>query len=267
MQLCLEFLSRNMPARDRDSVADQDLVKTAALALKARRAAKWARAVPLKVFLNDVLPYRHLDEPYAPWRRAFWDKLAPLVANATSTVEAAQIINRDVWALFADPPIHFVADQAPEILSPAQVIAAGYASCTGLSIFLASACRAVGVPARVAGTPSWVDERRDLSQGERFNNHNWVEVWDGAGWSFTGACEYNAAGLNRTWFFPHPAKSARPGSLMHAIYAASFEATPGVHFPLAWSPDDTAVPAVDATQAYLDAEVPPSGAEALPLAS
>ncbi len=32
-----------------------------------------------------------------------------------------------------------------------QVIAAGYASCTGLSIFLVNACRAVGIPARVTG--------------------------------------------------------------------------------------------------------------------
>lgn len=32
-----------------------------------------------------------------------------------------------------------------------QVIAAGYASCTGLSIFLVDALRSVGIPARVAG--------------------------------------------------------------------------------------------------------------------
>ena len=39
-------------------------------------------------------------------------------------------------------------------------------------------------PLPPAGTPSWVVDRRD-SPEERFNNHNWVEVWDGA-WSFTG---------------------------------------------------------------------------------
>lgn len=32
-----------------------------------------------------------------------------------------QILNRDMWAALHDPPIHFVADQAPAILSPAQV--------------------------------------------------------------------------------------------------------------------------------------------------
>lgn len=61
-----------------------------------------------------------------------------------------------MWGLFHDPPIHFKPDQAPEILAPSQVVEAGYASCSGLAIFLASACRAVGVPARVAGARAWV---------------------------------------------------------------------------------------------------------------
>ena len=44
------------------------------------------------------------------------------------------------------PPTHAPAHQGqtPEIMSPSQVIAAGYASCTGLSIFLVDACRWVG---------------------------------------------------------------------------------------------------------------------------
>lgn len=47
--------------------------------------------------------------------------------------------------------ITFKSNQTPDIMSPSQVIAAGYASCTGLAIFLVNACRAVGIPARVAG--------------------------------------------------------------------------------------------------------------------
>jgi hypothetical protein len=59
-------------------------------------------------------------------------------------------------------------------------------------------------------------------------------------------------GLNRTWFFPQPAKGQIPGSHWHAIYAASYRQT-GLPFPLAWSPEDNTVPGVDVTQAYLDA--------------
>lgn len=40
-----------------------------------------------------------------------------------------------------------------------------------------------------------------------------------------GACEYTAAGLNRTWFFPQPAKGQLPGHHWHAIYAASYKHT------------------------------------------
>lgn len=55
---------------------------------------------------------------------------------------------RDIWAIWG---LRFVPDQTPEIMSVGQVLAKGYASCTGLSIFLVNACRAVGIPARIAG--------------------------------------------------------------------------------------------------------------------
>jgi len=55
---------------------------------------------------------------------------------------------RDIWAIWG---LRFVPDQTPEIMSVSQVLDKGYASCTGLSIFLVNACRAVGIPARLAG--------------------------------------------------------------------------------------------------------------------
>lgn len=77
-------------------------------------------------------------------------------------------------------------------------------TCTVLSRSLCSSPRVSGVPARVAGTPSWVVDQRAV--GDRWNNHNWVELWDGASWSFVGAAEPDVRGFNRTWFFPQPAK-------------------------------------------------------------
>jgi hypothetical protein len=74
-------------------------------------------------------------------------------------------------------------------------------------------------------------------------------------WSFTGALEYNPAGLNRTWFFPLPAQHALPHNRMHAIYAASYKPT-GLSFPLAWALQDDGVAALDVTQAYLEMPVP-----------
>eukprot|EP00879_Flechtneria_rotunda_P002678 GHRR01002883.1.p1 GENE.GHRR01002883.1~~GHRR01002883.1.p1 ORF type:complete len:305 (+),score=65.54 GHRR01002883.1:356-1270(+) len=254
-QDCLDFLLVYLPKRDRGHITDQQLLEHVQLALRARVANKWAAAVPWDVFQEYVVPYRNVDEPLDNWRAMFYKRFAPMVANATSLAEAAQILNRDIWRIWG---IHFLPDQTPEIMSVTQVLAAGYASCTGLSIFLVNACRAVGIPARIAGTPSWVQDRR--GPNDRFNNHCWVEVWDGSSWSFTGACEYDAAGLNRTWFFPHPAKGQMPGSYWNAIYAASYKQT-GVVFPLAWSPDDKGVPGLDVTQAYLRTSMPRSTAQ------
>ncbi|KAL6757256.1 hypothetical protein V8C86DRAFT_2629536 [Haematococcus lacustris] len=288
----LRFLNSYMPQADKGRVSAEILTQHTDLALAARHSSPWALSVPWALFLNNVLPYASLDEPRDEWRQLFVDRLAPLVAGATSSTQAAQILNAKIWDLWG---IRFKADQTPDIMSPAQVIAAGYASCTGLSIFLVAACRAVGIPARVAGTPEWAATlpswgpdvhlvggrgsaaARKLLVGARagaggqegppqlaalgtdvghdFNNHNWVEVWDDDAWSFMGAAEYNPQGLNRTWFFPNPAKQQIPWDKYHAIYAASFAPTPGyVTYPLVWSPG-WLQPGWDVTQAYLDAQV------------
>ena len=51
--------------------------------------------------------------------------------------------------------------------SPAESMRQGMASCTGLSVLLVDALRAVGIPARFAGTAAWHDDR---------GNHSWTEV-------------------------------------------------------------------------------------------
>jgi transglutaminase-like putative cysteine protease len=165
LKVAIEYIYRHLPDRDRGVVKHAQIVRSAQLAIAARKAHPWAAGrkrsgsggagggggVPLHVWLESVLPHRHLDEPYEDWRPALRSVAARLVANATSLAHAAQLLNRDLWRALRDPPIIFSPDLTPEIMAPSQVIAAGRASCTGLSILLASACRAVGVPARVAG--------------------------------------------------------------------------------------------------------------------
>ena len=92
-----------------------------------------------------------------------------------------------------------------------------------------------------AGTPEW-----NTSTG---GNHDWVEVWDGGVWSYTGAAEYSAAGFNHTWFVPEPARYAVPGSAQHAIYAVSWAET-GVRYPLMWDSDNSSVSAYDVSEDY-----------------
>jgi pimeloyl-ACP methyl ester carboxylesterase len=110
---------------------------------------------------------------------------------------------------------------------------------------LIDACRSVGIPARLVGTPMWVDMR---------GNHTWVEIWDG-GWHFVGAAEPDPKGLDHAWF-EHDASQALKDSPTHAIYASSFQKT-GLAFPLDWAPDIHWVSAVNVTDRYTPAAVVP----------
>lgn len=150
-QQCLAFLRLHMPPPDRDTLSDAFLMSNVRLALAARAATPWAAAVPWDIFLNDVLPYSSLDEPRDNWRPLFHGLFTPLVSRARTATEAAQVLNEAIWGIWG---IRFKGGQTPAIMSPTQTIAAGHASCTGLSIFLVDALRSVGIPARVAGEHS-----------------------------------------------------------------------------------------------------------------
>lgn len=122
--------------------------------------------------------------------------------------------------------------------SPYESIEAGYASCTGLAILLVDACRAVGVPARIAGISQWVDTS---------GNHTWVEIWDKGKWHALGADEPGP--LDQTWFMTK-ARNTDASAPEHRIYAVSFEKT-SKPFPLVWEPSIKWVSAVDVTESYI----------------
>jgi hypothetical protein len=123
-------------------------------------------------------------------------------------------------------------------------MAAGYASCSGLSILLVDACRAVGVPARTAGIPAWTVPKGDAN-GNHAGNHTWVEVWDRQ-WHYLGASEVSK--LDHTWFSGN-AGNADPTQPAHRIYASSFRKT-GLSFPMVWDLADNSVNAFDVTAFY-----------------
>lgn len=231
-----EFLAANHPPRDAD-ISLELLEENLRLALKAREAFPWARELSEEQFFNDVLPYASVDETRESWRPDFYEKCRPIVAECKTATEAAQALNK---RFFNTINVHYNRERKAPNQSPAESIAQGRATCTGLAIILVDACRAVGVPARVAGIPNWVDKR---------GNHTWVEIWDGD-WHFTGADEYNDQGLDRAWFVGD-ARKAIPGDREHSIWATSWAKT-GEHFPMSWSPDDTSVPGVEVTPRYLE---------------
>lgn len=114
----------------------------------------------------------------------------------------------------------------------------GLASCTGLSVLLVDACRSVGVPARIVGTPLWSDKS---------GNHTWVEIWDD-GWHFTGACEPTGSNLDAGWFIDR-ASHAKRDEPIHAIYAVTFRKN-GQSMPMVWAQNVHDVFAVNVTDRY-----------------
>jgi hypothetical protein len=230
------FLVDNMPANDRAGVSREFLMQNLSLALEARKKFPWASAVPERMFFNDVLPYASLDESRDLWRADFYPMASEIVRDCKTATEAAQALNRE---LFKKINVHYNLGRKKTNQSPLESIDQGKATCTGLSIILVDACRAVGVPARIAGVPSWAQKE---------GNHTWVEIWDG-GWFFTGADEYDKNGLNRGWFNSDAAQTVRGTNFLNHIYASSWRRT-GQYFPLAWDLASREVPGVNVSARY-----------------
>lgn len=231
----IAFLVANMPDADLRTLKADFLLKEMDLAYRARMEVPWGNSIPEAVFLNDVLPYANLDEKREGWRKEFFELCMPIAKACKTPGEAAHRINMD---LFKKLNVKYSTQRKAPNQSPSQSIAQGKASCTGLSIVLADACRAVCIPARLVGTPMWANKR---------GNHTWVEIWDGD-WHFTGAREPDPNGLDRGWFVADAAQ-AKKDSPEHAIYASSFKKT-GVHFPLPWAKTRRDVPAENVTDRY-----------------
>jgi hypothetical protein len=230
------FLVDNMPAADRATLSCDFLMDNLSAAFEARQRFPWAKSLPERMFLNDVLPYASIDEPRDLWRKKFFEITAGMVADCKTAAEAAQALNRE---FFKRINVHYNVSRQRNNQGPLGSIDEGKATCTGLAILLVDACRAIGVPARVVGVPQWADKK---------GNHTWIEIWDGD-WFFMGADEYDPKGLNRAWFNHDAAQTARSENSLHQIYATSWRRT-GQYFPMAWDLDSREVAGVNVSARY-----------------
>ena len=235
----LRFLLENMPETDLRTLSSKFLLDHVALAHTALAKAPWKQRIPRDIFLNDILPYASLNEKRDASFAVLRQKSLPLIAGCRTPGEAAQRLNEK---LFPRVKVRYSTGRKRADQSPLESMASGIASCSGLSILLADACRSVGIPARVVGTPLWANMR---------GNHTWVEIWDGQ-WHFVGAAEPDAQGLNHGWFIADAAQ-AHKDIPQHAIYASSFKKT-GIAFPLVWAPQIRWVNAVNVTERYAAAK-------------
>ncbi|MCF7885186.1 MAG: transglutaminase-like domain-containing protein [Candidatus Marinimicrobia bacterium] len=227
------FLVANMPARDLKNLTSKFLLDNLNWAYKAFNQSPWKNEISKELFLNYILPYANVNERRDNWREDFYTKFRPLVKNIQQPGSAAVKLNQKIWDIIN---VHYTTERPKPDQSPFESIQAQGASCTGLSIILIDACRAVGIPARFVGIPEWVYVR---------GNHSWVEVWDQE-WHYLGAGEPGP--LNQTWFTDR-AKHARAQDSLHSIYTVSFKKTDSI-FPCAWDPNINYVHASNITARY-----------------
>ena len=192
----MRFLVANMPPRDLKSLSSEFLLENVKVAYDAFDQVPWRDQIPQDVFLNDILPYCSVNERRDAWRADFYRRFQPLVGDRDQPGEVAAMLNRE---MFQRLNVKYSTRRRRADQGPFESIESGLASCTGLSVLLIDACRAVGVPARFVGTPRWSDGS---------GNHSWVEVWDD-GWHFTGAAEPTGETLDQAWFVSRAATAQR----------------------------------------------------------
>ena len=218
----MAFLLKNMPEFDREAMDLELLKENVEYAHLAREKYAWAKQLPEDVYLHDVLPYHVVDEVRDSWRKELYEMFSPAVDTCRTMYDAVCAVNANIPRLTG---VDYNTKREKTNQSPRESMRQGMASCTGLAILLVDAYRAVGIPARFAGTASWHDNR---------GNHSWTEVWLDGQWRVTEY--YFPSKLDHLWFMPDAAK-ANAEERTYAIYATRFGKADD-WFPMVWADGD-----------------------------
>jgi len=210
-KICLAFLLANMPDRDIRELDPLYLNENVRLACRARRTMSLAAGVPDDIFLDYVLPYAAADEPRERWRADFLRRFRDAAESSPVFEEAFVRLNREVILqfrlVFAEKSVR------RRLVGPLRTIARRFVSCGDISLLLVDACRAVGIPARLAILPRY----RGLPGG-----HIWVEVWEAGRWRHISA--YEPGYLDQTWISRLIPALYRPGE-RGVVFAPIFRRT------------------------------------------
>ena len=232
----LAYLIIHMLPADRDTMSLALLEENVRYAHHVRNTYTWAKQLPEEVYLTDVLPYHVVDEVRDAWRKELYELFAPAVEHCNTLEEAINAVNSRIPELTG---VHYNTLREKTNQSPRESMRQGMASCTGLSILLVDAYRAVGIPARFVGTASWHDNR---------GNHSWTEVWLDEKWRVTEY--YFPSQLDHLWFMADAAK-AKADDRRYAIYATRFGGADD-WFPMVWCGEDNT--AIEDLPKYIGAE-------------
>ena len=236
-------LVSNLPPRDACELPASFLLEQVALAHDSFEGSPWREGVPEAVFLDAVLPHAHINERRDDWRREFTDRFRDLAWSADSQEEAVRLLNRKVFESYG---IEFDSNKRlTNEQSPYQTIVQRCASCTGMSIMLANACRAAGIPARLAGIPEWPTG----------DNHTWIEVFDPIDGRWHWLEAFGQGRYDQGWWVEKVRGIARQDheDPRFRIWAAGWTRSGDLEhgMPLWWLTDeDDPIPGVDRTEVY-----------------
>ena len=234
----MAFLLKNMPDFDREEMDLNLLRENVEYAHLAREKYSWAKRLPEDVYLYDVLPYHVVDEVRDSWRKELYEMFAPAVDTCKTMYDAVCAVNANIPRLTG---VDYNTKREKTNQSPRESMRQGMASCTGLAILLVDAYRAVGIPARFAGTASWHDNR---------GNHSWTEVWLDGQWRVTEY--YFPSKLDHLWFMADASK-ANAEDRTYAIYATRFGKA-NDWFPMVWADGDVEGRSVEELPKWVGAE-------------
>ncbi len=216
-----------------DQIGPEAAARHAVVMREAWQSAPWSDDVSEDLWRAAILPPTHISEAGERWCDVLISRLSSVESkpDVQSTVRSLNAAIGETLGVHYHPTKRRAPDQGP-----LETMESGWSSCTGLSILLAGACRTRGIPARLAGTPLWIDQS---------GNHTWVEVWADGGWHHVEAADPNS--WDSAWFDAKAAQ-ADGSDPMHRIYAVM---PGGPHvFPMAWDLDRTDIRAVDVTERY-----------------
>ncbi len=222
----MAFIISYMPERDLTTLSADFLLENSDYAYKAREKYAWCATLPDSVFFNEVLPYANISENRDAWRKDFYERFAKYAEDKENMVDALMEIARNIKD---EVNVEYNTKRSRVDISPLQAMKENMATCTGLSILLTDAYRAVGIPSRLAGTAMWTNYR---------GNHTWSEVLLENEWHFI---EYYPDTLNKSWFLADAGKSD-PQNMLHWVYAASYKPT---GMPYYAAPDGSIMNVID----------------------
>jgi hypothetical protein len=230
---------------------------TISLTFDAKQNYPWTDHVPKDVYFEYVAGYASVNEARNNWRPLLHNTLQNIIKSLINdlpleedvTVEqVVKELNQNMWDKFnTKKPIYFQSGQTPLIYDPMSIMAFGYASCTGLSIFLIDALRTFGIPARLAGTPAWNGK-------EENGNHSWIEFFGSDSKWHIMESKPASNGKDEDLFDPCQWWFCNEGRVEGTqFYAARLDRSrANVSFPLAWDPHNDGVSGMDRSQFMKD---------------